>query len=81
MEVSIKSGDDSQIWIIEDRGKDGDSSMARTTGLVTASCVIAWIDRPGMLEPGVFAPEDLPSDVIDIVIEVMRSEGVSIVLQ
>ena len=81
MEVSIKSGDDSQIWIIEDRGKDGDSSMARTTGLVTASCVIAWIDRPGMLEPGVFAPEDLPSDVIDLVIEVMRSEGVSIVLQ
>ena len=81
MEVSINSGDNSQTWIIEDRGKDGDSSMARTTGLVTASCVIAWIDRPNMLEPGVFAPEDLPNDVIELVIEVMRSEGVSIVLE
>lgn len=81
MEVSIKSGDSSQTWIIEDKGKDGDSSMARTTGLVTACCVIAWIDRPDMFESGVFAPEDLPNDVIDLVIEVMRSEGVSIVLQ
>ena len=34
-----------------------------------------------MFESGVFAPEDLPNDVIDYVIEVMRSEGVSIVLQ
>ena len=81
MEVSIKSGDSSQTWIIEDKGKDGDSSMARTTGLVTACCVFAWIDRPDMFESGVFAPEDLPNDVIDLVIEVMRSEGVSIVLQ
>ena len=81
MEVSIKSEDSSQTWIIEDKGKDGDSSMARTTGLVTACCVIAWIDRPDMFESGVFAPEDLPNDVIDLVIEVMRSEGVSIELQ
>ena len=55
--------------------------MARTTGLVTACCVIAWLDRPKMFESGVYAPEDLPDDVIELVIEVMRSEGVSIVLQ
>ena len=80
MEVFIKAGGDTQRWIIEDNGKESDSSMARTTGLVTASCVIAWADRPDMLGSGVFAPEDLPNEVIELVIEVMRSEGVSIEL-
>jgi hypothetical protein len=33
-----------------------------------------------MFDSGVFAPEDLPNEVIELVIEVMRSEGVSIEL-
>ncbi len=81
MEVDILSGDKRRTWVVEDLGKDGDSSMARTTGLVTACCVIAWLDRPEMLAPGVHAPEHLPDEVIRLVIEVMRSEGVSIKLQ
>ena len=81
MEVFVKSGNHTKRWVIEDLGSNGDSSMARTTGLVTACCVIAWLDRPKMFESGVYAPEDLPDDVIELVIEVMRSEGVSIVLQ
>jgi len=81
MEVHITSGENERKWIIEDDGCDGDSSMARTTGLVTACCAIAWVDRPEMLSPGVHAPEDLPDEVIELVIEVMRSEGVSIELQ
>ena len=81
MEVSVSSGDENRTWIVEDLGKDGDSSMARTTGLVTACCVIAWIDRPDMFGSGVYAPEDLPDDVIQLVIEVMRAEGVSIELR
>ena len=80
MEVFIKSGDNTQRWVVEDNGKESDSSMARTTGLVTASCVIAWLDRPNLFGSGVFAPEDLPNEVIELVIEVMRSEGVSIEL-
>ena len=80
MEVYIRSGENSQRWVVEDNGKESDSSMARTTGLVTASCVIAWLDRPDMFDSGVFAPEDLPNEVIELVIEVMRSEGVSIEL-
>ena len=80
MEVYIRSGEDIRRWVVEDNGKESDSSMARTTGLVTASCVLAWIDRPEMLPEGVFAPEDLPNEVIEIVMEVMRSEGVSIEL-
>jgi len=81
MEVSVSSGDENRTWIVEDLGKDGDSSMARTTGLVTACCVIAWIDRPDMFGSGVYAPEDLPGDVIQLVIEIMRAEGVSIELR
>ena len=81
MEVCVSSGDETRTWIVEDLGKDGDSSMARTTGLVTACCVIAWIDRPDLFGPGVFAPEDLPDDVIQLVVEVMRAEGVSIELR
>jgi hypothetical protein len=81
MEVHITAGENERKWIIEDNGRDGDSSMARTTGLVTACCAIAWVDRPEMLSPGVHAPEDLPDEVIELVIEVMRSEGVSIELQ
>lgn len=81
MEVHITSGDNERRWVVEDSGSDGDSSMARTTGLVTACCAIAWVDRPEMLPSGVHAPEDLPNDVIELVIEVMRSEGVSIELQ
>ncbi len=80
MEVFIKAGENTQRWVIEDNGKESDSSMARTTGLVTASCIMAWGDRPDMLGSGVFAPEDLPNEVIELVIEVMRSEGVSIEL-
>ena len=78
MEVRIVSGDNQEIWVVEDSGKDGDSSMARTTGLVTACCALAWIDRPEMLGPGVYAPEDLPDDVIESIIDTMRAEGVSI---
>ena len=81
MEVFIKAGENTQTWVVEDNGKGSDSSMARTTGLVTASCLIAWVDRLDMLPSGVFAPEDLPNEVIGLVIEVMRSEGVSIELQ
>lgn len=81
MEVYIRSGDNHKTWIVEDTGRNGDSSMARTTGLVTASCVIAWLDRPEMLGAGIYAPEDLPNEVIELVIEVMRSEGVTIELQ
>ena len=78
MEVRIVSGDNQEIWVVEDSGKDGDSSMARTTGLVTACCALAWIDWPEMLGSGVYAPEDLPNDVIESIIDTMRAEGVSI---
>ena len=38
-------------------------------------------ENPEMLAPGVHAPEDLPNSVIESIIEIMRSEGVSIELR
>jgi hypothetical protein len=81
MEIHIISGNNEKKWIIEDSGMGGDSSMARTTGLVTACCALEWVKQPDMLGSGVHAPERLSNDVIESIIEVMRSEGVSIELQ
>jgi len=80
MEVRIEAGENSRVWTVEDGGKDGDSSMARTTGLVTFACVKAWCQR-ALFAEGVHPPEDLPDDVIHNVIEVLKSEGVDVHLR
>ncbi len=80
MEVRVEAGDKTRVWTVEDGGKDGDSSMARTTGLVTFACVKAWSERT-LFDRGVHPPEDLPDDVIHDVIEVLKNEGVTVDLR
>ena len=80
MEVRVEAGENTRVWTVEDSGKDGDSSMARTTGLVTFACVKAWSERP-LFDRGVHPPEDLPDDVIHDVIEVLKNEGVTVDLR
>ncbi len=80
MEVRIEAGDTTEVWTVEDQGKDGDSSMARTTGLVTYSCALAW-SKNDLFSSGVFAPEDLPTEVIESIIQTMKEEGVSIEIE
>ena len=80
MEVRVEAGGKSRVWTVEDGGKDGDSSMARTTGLVTFACVKAWCQR-ALFAEGVHPPEDLPDDVIHDVIEVLKNEGVDVHLR
>jgi len=77
MEVAVEAAGQQRVWTVEDHGKDGDSSMARTTGLVTVACVMAWTQRELFLE-GIHPPEDLPSDVIHDVIALLKTEGVTI---
>ena len=77
LEVKIESGNKTKIWTVEDRGRDGDSSMARTTGLVTYACVIAWTKQE-LFQNGVHPPEALPVSVIHDVIATLREEGVLI---
>lgn len=78
MEVRVEAGGATHVWVIEDGGKDGDSSMARTTGLVTYCCAMAWLNEPLFPQHGVYAPESLSTKTIEFIIETMRSEGVSI---
>ena len=80
MEVRVEAGENTRVWTVEDSGKNGDSSMARTTGLVTFACVKAWSERT-LFDRGVHPPEDLPDDVIHDVIEVLKNEGVTVDLR
>jgi len=66
-------------WIINDSGGEDGSSMARTTGLVTVGCILAWIEDPGMLKPGIHAPESLPTKVVSSIIKMMTENGVEII--
>jgi saccharopine dehydrogenase-like NADP-dependent oxidoreductase len=77
MEVRVEAGEKTRVWTVEDGGHDGDSSMARTTGLVTVACVMAW-SQNDLFSSGVHPPEELPSDVIHEVIRTLREHGVSI---
>ena len=77
MEVRVEGNGQVRTWTVEDEGKDGDSSMARTTGLVTFACVVAWSQQELFTE-GIHPPEDLPSDVIHNVIQTLKNEDVRI---
>ena len=77
LEVKVESGNKTRIWTVEDQGRDGDSSMARTTGLVTYACVMAWTKQE-LFQDGVHPPEALPVSVIHDVIATLREEGVHI---
>lgn len=77
MEVRVEGNGQVRTWTVEDEGNDGDSSMARTTGLVTFACVIAWSQQE-LFSEGIHPPEDLPTEVIKSVIQTLEVEGVRI---
>ena len=77
MEVRVEAGTETRVWTVEDKGGDGDSSMARTTGLVTVACVMAW-SQNDLFSTGIHPPEELPSEVIHGVIRTLKNEDVRI---
>ena len=77
MEVRVEGNGQVRTWTVEDEGNDGDSSMARTTGLVTFACVVAWSQQE-LFSEGIHPPEDLPTEVIKTVIQTLEVEGVRI---
>ena len=82
MEIAIHYAEKSVTWIISDTGKDGFSSMARSTGLVTVACFLELMNKPNnqstLSYSGVFSPEDLDTEAINRIIEFVKSNGVSI---
>ena len=77
VKVDCRNGE-RMVWTVFDQGRDGDSSMARTTGLVTASCVKQWISDPELIQVGVHPPESLPDYVIANVSQSLKDEGIEI---
>jgi hypothetical protein len=69
-------------WIISDTGKDGFSSMARSTGLVTVACFIELMNKSNnqstLSHSGVLSPEDLDGGSINRIIEFVKRNGVSV---
>ena len=82
MEIKISYDEYQVIWEIVDKGLDGASSMARTTGLVTIACAMDLLESSTnefkWFDYGVLAPENLGTESIDKVINYMRSEKVTI---
>lgn len=82
MEIKISYDEYQVIWEIVDKGLDGASSMARTTGLVTIACAMDLLESSTnefkWFDSGVLAPENLGIKSIDKVINYMRSEKVTI---
>ena len=72
----------SVTWIISDTGKDGFSSMARSTGLVTIACFIELMNKTNnqstLASSGIYSPEDLDTEAINRIIEFVKSNGVFI---
>jgi hypothetical protein len=52
--------------------------MARTTGLVTSSCVNEWANSENIIEEGSYPPEILSDTVICSIIQTMKDSGVEI---
>ena len=82
LEVKVEKEDSKLRWMVYDNGKDGDSSMARTTGLVTAACAILFLEKGPMggcgLEPGIHPPENLSEGSIQYIIDYLQENSVEI---
>lgn len=82
LEVKVQNQKSKVRWMVYDNGKDGDSSMARTTGLVTAACTMLFLENGPLqgcgLEPGIHAPEDISDSSIEYIIKFLSENGVEI---
>ncbi|MEC7707183.1 MAG: saccharopine dehydrogenase C-terminal domain-containing protein [Candidatus Thermoplasmatota archaeon] len=76
MEVMAESLDGKRMsWRYSDYAQEDDSSMARSTGMVTAFCIEEWLQDDGMIPLGVHPPEAVPSKVVARIIERMVNEN------
>ena len=82
MKVYCESEQDSKQWIVADYGKDGDGSMARTTGLVTyalASRFATLGTEACGLTTGVHPPENVNEETLNAVLEIFNIHDVNVV--
>lgn len=80
LEVVATSVHQQKRWVVQDAGQNGEGSMARTTGLVTAACALQFLNSGPLkgcgLSPGIHPPEALSEGAIDSIILMMKQYGV-----
>ena len=82
MKVYCESKQYSKQWIVADYGKDGNGSMARTTGLVTyalASRFATLGTEACGLDTGVHPPENVNEETLNAVLEIFKMHDVNVV--
>ena len=82
MKVYCESEQDSKQWIVADYGKDGNGSMARTTGLVTyalASRFATLGTEACGLTTGVHPPENVNEETLNAVLEIFNLHDIKVV--
>ena len=81
MHVRCQRDDVVREWTIVDYGKDGDGSMARTTGLVTYALASLFATKGPAhcgLNPGVYAPELVSEATLGYVLSSFNEHGISV---
>ena len=81
MKVRCQAEESVLEWTIVDYGKDGDGSMARTTGLVTYALASLFATKgPEFcgLESGVYAPECVNEETLQYVLNIFEKHDVSV---
>ena len=81
MKVCCENKSESKQWIVADYGKDGDGSMARTTGLVTyalASRFATLSTEACGLTPGVHPPEHVNEETLNAVLNIFDIHDVKV---
>lgn len=81
MKVYCENKTNSKQWIVSDYGKNGDGSMARTTGLVTyalASRFATLGTEACGLPPGVHPPEHVNEETLQAVLSIFENQDVKV---
>ena len=81
MKVRCEANNSVREWTVVDYGKDGDGSMARTTGLVTYALASLFATKgPEFcgLKTGVNSPEMVNEATLEYVLDVFKKHGISV---
>jgi len=81
MKVRCQAKESVLEWIVVDYGKNGDGSMARTTGLVTYALASLFATKgPEFcgLDSGVYAPECVNEETLQNVLNIFEKHDISV---
>ena len=81
MKVRCQAQDSIKEWTVVDYGKDGNGSMARTTGLVTYALASLFATKGPEycgLQNGIYSPELLNESTLRYVLDTFKEHGVSV---